>query len=296
MKQFYGSGRKSAYFEGWYHKHQNERHTIAFIPAFHMDHKGKASASIQVITNDGAHCFPFSMQTFEAQKKRYHIRIGENTFMEQGLEVKLQSPSFSVSGKLQYEKLTPLASDIMGPFSHIPFLQCRHGILSLTHSVSGVLLVNVEKEIFNPGVGFLEKDRGTSFPNAYLWTQCNWQDGSPCSVILSVAEIPFLGGRFTGCICTIYYGGREYRLATYLGAKIIRYEAKGVTLQQGNFRLEADLLEERPHPLQAPDRGAMIRTIHESIACKVRYQFFVWNKMLFDITGNQASYEFSKQN
>ena len=74
--------------------------------------------------------------------------------------------------------------------------------------------------LFSNGSGYIETDRGHSFPRKYLWTQCLW-DGPKCgSLMLAIATIPLPVGGFTGCICSIFYGVREYRLATYRGVKI----------------------------------------------------------------------------
>ena len=50
MTYYHGTKKDSAYFEGWYLKHQQGNDTIALIPAVHMDGKGDTSASIQVVT------------------------------------------------------------------------------------------------------------------------------------------------------------------------------------------------------------------------------------------------------
>ena len=50
-KYYHGAGRAGPYFEGWYLKQQNQRDTLAFIPAWHVDRKGRAQASLQVIAN-----------------------------------------------------------------------------------------------------------------------------------------------------------------------------------------------------------------------------------------------------
>ncbi len=36
----------------------------------------------------------------------------------------------------------------------------------------------------------------------------------------------------------------------------------------------------------APEKGNMIRTVHESINCKIRYRFMVEGNVVFDYTGN----------
>ncbi len=47
---------KKTYFEGRYYKSQNKNQTVALIPAKHVDINGKQSASIQLITDQGAFC------------------------------------------------------------------------------------------------------------------------------------------------------------------------------------------------------------------------------------------------
>ena len=54
MHSFHGTGKRRSYFEGWYFKQQNEEDTVALIPAFHVNATGQASASLQVITNEGS--------------------------------------------------------------------------------------------------------------------------------------------------------------------------------------------------------------------------------------------------
>ena len=38
--------------------------------------------------------------------------------------------------------------------------------------------------------------------------------------MLSVADIPFAGTHFTGSVGSVFFRGKEYRLATYKGLKI----------------------------------------------------------------------------
>ena len=86
----------------------------------------------------------------------------------------------------------------------------------------------------------METDRGRSFPSAYLWTQCAWREARCSSLMLSIADIPLAGVSFTGCICAVLYNGREYRLATYRGARVERWSADGAQIRQGIYRLEAE--------------------------------------------------------
>lgn len=104
----------------------------------------------------------------------------------------------------------------MGPFRYVPFLQCRHSVFSMRHSVHGQFCVNGTTYIFQNATGYIEGDRGYSFPRKYAWTQCSFPGGA---LMLSIADIPFCGFHFTGIISIVHLQGKEYRLATYLGAK-----------------------------------------------------------------------------
>lgn len=294
MNSFHGSRKKHSYFEGWYLKQQNSGETLALIPAYHISRKGEPSASLQIITDEAAYCIPFEAEEFQADPRRFCVQIAGNTFCEKGVLLNLHTKDVSLTGKLRFGPLTPLLSDIMGPFRFVPFLQCRHSVLSLTHRVNGFVELNGKRFLFENGTGYIEGDRGASFPSSYLWTQCNWYEQGPCSVMLSVASIPFLGASFTGCICSVYYGGREYRLATYQGAKVLRWVKDEAIVAQGSRLLQVNLLEQNAHNLRAPSRGAMSRTIRESPSCRVRYRFFDGKRTVFDFISTQGSFEFSE--
>ena len=62
------------------------------------------------------------------------------------------------------------------------------------------------------------------------------------AVIPARAELPLFGRSFTGALCCLLLDGREYRLASYLGA---RSELRGrvLTVRQGNLELSAELGE-----------------------------------------------------
>lgn len=185
MNSFHGARKKRRYFEGWYLKQQSGGETIALIPAVHIDQKGIPTASLQIITDEAAHSLTFPIQDFQADPRRFCVQIAGNTFCEKGILLNLHTKQLSLTGKLRFGPFTPPISDIMGPFRFVPFLQCRHSVISLSHPVNGFLELNGKRYSFENGTGYLEGDRGRSFPATYLWSQCNWQELGPCSVMPS---------------------------------------------------------------------------------------------------------------
>lgn len=277
------------YFEGWYLKHQNQDNTIAFIPAVHADKNGQWTVSLQVVTEEGAWYFTYPKEACRISRKPFGVRVGKNVFTDKGIQIDIESRELTVKGCIAYAPFDRLSYDIMGFFKYIPFLQCRHGVLSMHHSLKGSLLVNGREIPMTGGRGYIETDKGRSFPKTYLWTQCGF--GRRSSVMLSVADIPFLGAHFQGCICAVHCGGREYRMATYLGVRIEEYGDGKVTIRQGKMRLRVRRLEEASHDLKAPKCGVMSRTIRESPSCRVRYEFWLGGILIFDIISEQASFE-----
>ena len=73
MKYFYGANKKKSYFEGWYLKQQNQRDTLAFIPAWHVDRKGRAQASLQVIANQDCWSLDYPAEAFAAARRVAHL-------------------------------------------------------------------------------------------------------------------------------------------------------------------------------------------------------------------------------
>ena len=293
MNFFRGTGKTGPYFEGWYFKHQNRQgQTLALIPAFHIDREGRRTASLQVISGDKSWWLEYPVA--QVSRRPLQVQVGQCSFGSRGMELQIRREGLSLRGALQYGPFTPLRSDIMGPFRFFAGMQCSHGVISMGHSLSGTLELNGERLDFTGGTGYIETDRGRSFPSRYLWTQCVWDGAEQGSLMLAIAAIPLPVGSFTGCICSVLYQGREYRLATYRGARIEAWSPSGAAIRQGRYRLEAELLNEQRQPLRAPVEGSMERTIHESLRAEVHCRFRQGNRLLFQHTDPCASFEYSR--
>lgn len=294
MKHFHTKSKHSSFFEGWYFRHQNDRETLAVIPAFHADSAGNPSASVQIITQEESFYIPFSAKDFQMHPSAFALRIGNSFFCEGGILLDIRKKGVSLRGCLRYGDLTPIKSDIMGPFCYLPFMACRHGIISMNHSVTGNVTLNGKEHRFQNAAGYIEKDWGRSFPSKYLWTQCNRFQEADCSIFLSAAEIPLGPFRFTGCIASIYYKGKELRMATYLGAKVLRYDDQEAVVSQGNLIFSITRLSRNSFTLRAPQKGEMSRIIKENPSCRVRYLLTRNGHPLLDLTGEQAGFEYSQ--
>ena len=270
------SGQKG--FEGWYFKHQKGNDMVAFIPG-----RAESGAFIQLISQEGARQFEISNLTVCDGV----IQADECRFSRRGCRIALPG----VSGEIAYGPFAPLSSDIMGPFRFFP-MECRHGVLSMAHTLQGSITMDGHRHRFDGGLGYAEKDSGTSFPRSYLWLQCS-DFPEPCSVMVSIAHIPFCKSSFCGCICAILHRGREYRLATYRGVAIRSFSPGHIRLSQGRLLLELDIAPSHAgHPLRAPQQGKMSSTIRESCNAHLRARLWKNGKPVFDLQSGHAAFEF----
>ena len=268
-------GRTADRFSGYYFRHQKNGRTVAFIPGVSKD-----GAFIQLITDRRAYNFEFPSAFMNRE-----IAIGKCRFSTEGSCIDLPG----IRGEIRYSELTPLGSDIMGPFRFFP-LECRHKVVSMHHRLSGSLSIENEIYDFEGGTGYIEGDSGRSFPEKYLWLQANdFTDGS--SVMLSVAKIPFCGLHFEGCICVVMHGGKEYRLASYLGARAV-VQGNSIVVSQGGLRLTAEILSGGSgFDLASPQKGEMSGITKENNDAKVFFRLSRKGELICELQSVCSGFE-----
>ena len=264
-------------FEGWYFKHEKNGEILAFIVG-----RAESGAFVQMISQDVSRYY--CVERFSNQNGI--IRADNCIFTRSGCSVDLPG----IKGTLLYGQLTPLSSDIMGPLKFFP-MECRHGIISMTHGIRGSVALEQKTICFDGGKGYIEGDSGTSFPESYLRLHCG-SFRQELSAMLSVARIPLFDTAFTGCISAILFEGREFKLATYLGARILSRESRHICIAQGSLLLEADIsASDEGHLLSSPEKGKMTGIVRESCSTGIRLRLYEHGKPLFDEKSGNCSFE-----
>lgn len=250
-------------FQGTYYKHQKGNRSLCLVVGT-CTH----GSFVQIITNQNV----------------YHYTQGVIRTAS-GLQV--STPA--IHGAITYGDLTPLQSPIMGPFSHLP-MECTHWVESMGHSLEGGFWVEGDYWDFTGGQGYIEGDKGRSFPQRYTWLQCN-DFPQHTSLMLAIATIPLGFVGFTGCICVVHHQGREYRLATYCGVKIRRICQSHIILTQGALRLEVSLDAGTAQVLKSPHQGVMEGLIHESNDTPLYFQLWDGAQLVTQGYSLHASFE-----
>lgn len=283
---------KNHYFEGWYIKNTTEEHMLILIPGLSVS-DGKKEAFLQVILDGTSYFISYDANRYKTKRNGFYVQIAGNIFTRKGCRLCIHTEELSIDGILRFGKFNPLAYSIMGPLELIPNLACKHTVISMDHALYGSVTINGDTYNFKGGRGYIEGDRGVSFPDSYFWSQCNHFKRAFTSVMAAVAEVPLFGHTFLGTTIAVLYKGKEYRMATYLGAKVRLYTKKRIIITQNNMILKVTLCKANPVSLAAPINGAMIRTIEEHTVSQVHYYFAVKGKILIDETCDLACQESS---
>lgn len=291
--------RKKPYFEGWYSKGMEETFSFAIIIGIHYE-PSNTFAFLQFMDTQSnqSHYEIYPKEDIHVEHCPFTLRLQENVLTQHHLSLHMKE----VSGELELSSFLPIQQTrymptIMGPFSYLP-MECVHSILSLRHRIHGhLVLAGQRKEI--DGIGYMEKDRGSSFPQSYLWFQVN-HPNQDTSFFLSIASIPLPLHPFTGVICILLHQGKQYRFASYLGGKITHFHAweeQGHTnvqieLRQRDLCLQLHLVQQEQCRLHAPYQGTMNLKIAESLTSYGHILFAKGTQILYEETLYRAGFEY----
>ncbi len=274
---FQGNLKKKNYFEGWYFKHVsgNLDHVYSFIPGISLS-DGESHAFIQVINGiTGETVYVrYPPDQFEWAGNKLHLRIGDSIFTDEYVDLDISTEDLKISGHIDYSNIirypgSLLSPGIMGWYSFVPYMECKHGVCSVNHDLKGKIVINGLPVDMNGGKGYIEKDWGTSFPEAWIWIQSNNFSNQDTSFSFSLAKIPWRGRYFMGFISFLHLNGRFFLFTTYNKSVItsLKHDQLSVTLTMKNREviLYVRVIKNKFGELRAPVSGKMSRRIKESI-------------------------------
>jgi tocopherol cyclase len=297
---FQGQLSKQKYFEGWYYKlvSADQQHAISVIPGLAIYNQSDRHAFIQVINgvSQTTSYHRFALEEFTASDDELQVVIGNNHFSKTGMTLDLPE----LKGEIRISKTIPLESSIINPgimgwYSFVPTMECYHGIVSLHHQLDGYTNGLAGDIDWNKGVGYIEKDWGTSFPKCWIWIHSNhFPESSPVSLMASVAHIPWKKRYFPGFIVILLLEGKQYRFATYNGSKMkcaVLEDRVALEFRKGDDHLLINAFRGPTATLRSPITGQMTGKVNESLQAKVEVTLSRSEKPIWTSIGTTAGLE-----
>jgi len=316
---FQGKLSLKGYFEGWYFKQVSAdlQHVYALIPGIALGTRPEERyAFIQVINgiSGDTRFIRYPLEKFEASEKALQIRVDNSLFTDSYINLNIEDSELTLRGRIDFRNTTPyptrlLSPGIMGWYSFIPKMECKHGLVSMDHELSGGFQVNGTPVDFTGGRGYTEKDWGTSFPESWIWMQSNNFSRPGTSFMLSIAKIPWMGSHFMGFLGFLKIGAATRFFATYNGAKIVDIKNLSRRDTEGNPEVEGVELtisretlsgreEVRVHSestqrgaLKSPVEGRMDSFIKESVDAEIRLEYHSSGGQTYQDTGRRGGLE-----
>jgi tocopherol cyclase len=305
---YQGKARMKSYFEGWYYKlaDKNEGNICAVIPGVSFDKEGKHPHSfIQFLDDSGtlSHYFSFPVEQFRFSRSKPEFQIGNSFFSPNRIELNIDDKSNSIRGALDFQDIKPwpvtlFSPGAMGWYAFVPFMECYHGVLSFDHLIRGCLEINGKSVDFSGGRGYTEKDWGRSFPGYHVWIQTNHFDMPGTSLMVSIANVPWLRKSFDGFLIGLWHQGSLFKFATYTGAAITVFhydrEKLVIHVRSKANRLEIEVSYKKGAELKTPVLGEMQGRLSESLAAETKIKLFSLKgseSLIFEGTGRHTGLE-----
>lgn len=306
-EMYHGPVMSPHFFEGWYFKvvDLSGENRYAFIPGVFMGKTPEDShAFVQMLEGASSrveyHRYP--IEQFWSAEDHFELRIGENHFSMDRIQLNIQNSTQTVLGILKF--VSPIqwpvwltSPGVMGWYTWVPRMECYHGVLGFNHAVHGYITVDEQTHDLNGGRGYIEKDWGKAFPQARVWMQSNHFQQSHTCLTASVAIIPWMGSAFAGVIVSFWQDGKLHRFATYANSKILGLEVDDQhvrwQMRKRSPRLEIVAIQAEGGLLLAPTPEGMGRRIAETLSATihVRLVHLKFGIVEFDGKGDYAGLE-----
>jgi len=282
---FQGNKKKHRYFEGWYFKHvsADKDNVYAFIPGISLSEDSHAFIQVMDGISGRSQYLRYPLSSFYADTKPFKLQVGDSEFSLDGASINIHDEKIDAHGRIEYQHMmrlprTIFRPGIMGPYTFVPFMECKHGVVSVNHQLSGSISIDGKKIDFSSGKGYIEKDWGTSFPETWIWLQSNHFAETDASFMLSIAKIPWLGRFFMGFLGFFHLNAQTHLLATYNGSSVRKLKQLGpgeftVLIESPSGTLEVQGAQLIQSDLKAPVSGNMNRLIKESSDAAMTLKF-----------------------
>jgi hypothetical protein len=300
---FQGSLRDKHYFEGCYFKQvsSDTKNASAIIAGISLSEDSHSFIQYIDGTTGLTSYFRFGTDDFKYSTRKLELQVGQSFFTEKEIILDLENNEYHICGKIVAASLSPLPwkilqPGIMGWYSFVPGMECNHGVISTGHDIKGQITVNGNITDYSEGKGYIEKDWGISFPESWIWLQCNNFNDSDISLMISIARIPWRGSFFIGVISFFRMNGKTEVFATYNGGKVqflrrLSSDTTEILLTRNSMSVSVVITKKGAGTLKAPSMGSMKNAIKESLNSEVELEVMKDGIVIFKGEGVRAGYE-----
>jgi len=277
-------------FEGWYHKvYIPDLHLTVLVIFGYMEYKKNKSAFIQIASSkdlfSAIHYFPAEALVV----KENEVSILEHRFTAHSLSLHLPDFAISLKTAKKSSSITSPYQSAIGAKKFIPFVNCKHEILTSQHSAC-VTLSMKEMEYSGEATHYLETSWGNEFPSEYHWLQANSFDVPNTSFLFAHGKPSFIGIKSQQFLGHLKLENETYHFNNRSTKVRIDSSSKRIELQHKKSTILVSYGNGFPLSLLAPYKGSLDHPVIEHLNAPLSIQVIKNNqKQLFKSTS--ASWE-----
>jgi tocopherol cyclase len=297
---FQGDLTKKNYFEGWYFKLVDAtlNLSLCLIPGVSLD--GTPHGFIQfadTLTGKSGYV-RYDLKDIVFSKAHLDLKLSQQHFSDRQLDIyPTKEMPYRIQLTIEDPETYPVKwyhPGIMGPFRFFPFMECYHGVHVVGSRAIGTVEIEGVKHTLKDARLYIEKDWGTSFPREWVWIEASQFNRDDVRLMLSIANIPWLGRSFNGHLGYVWLGDERIGLGTYrLSHYTLSVEEHGVVIavNKGDYHIVIEATKRHPVPLVAPSLGDMTRDMEEDLNALVYLSVYKHGELVYEGSSEYAGFE-----
>ncbi len=259
--------KKGPSFEGFYFKTALANGTTLVIICGFAKSKDKSHAFIQVSSQLlETFYFEYPLSSLKTNEETFNFSVGKNTFSQNGISIQEEDCEINLSfTHFELWNRSFFKPSIMGILTFVPFVECKHDIISPHLLVNGTAKLKTKTLQFQNNSGYIDKNWGTSFPKEYFWGHISSFENSTVSVQFAKARPKWLLWKIPVHIGFLRIDGEMHLFKSWKRDQmtLINVGQEEIELKNKHYRIELKFDQGYPLNLRAPLNGKLDNTILE---------------------------------
>ena len=259
--------KKGPSFEGFYFKTAHADGTTLVIICGFAKSKDKSHAFIQVSSQSlKTFYFEYPINALKTNKETFNFSVGNNTFTKQGIKIQEEDCEIKLSfSEFELWDRSYLNPSIMGVLTFVPFVECKHDIISPFLKVNGEAKLKSKTLHFQDNSGYIDKNWGISFPKNYFWGHISSFENPTISVQFAKARPKWLFWKIPVHIGFLRINGEMHLFKSWKRGQMtmINVGQEEIHLKNNKYKIELKFDKGDHLNLRAPLNGKLDSTILE---------------------------------
>lgn len=275
--------KKAPCFEGFYLKTAKKDGTTLVVICGFAKSKEKSHAFIQVSTQSlETFYFEYPLYELKINEEAFNFSIRNNEFSQNGIYIKENDCEVDLTfSDFTFWNRTYLNPSIMGVLAYVPFVECKHDIISPSLTVLGHANLKAETLIFDNTSGYIDKNWGRSFPKDYFWGHISNFENPSVSIQFAKAKPKWLFWKIPVYIGFLRLNHEIHLFKSWKKGKmtLTNVGQDEVLLQNRKFKIKIKFENGRPLNLKAPIEGKLDHLILERAGILTRVTIYKLNSI-----------------